>query len=224
MTLVCLPKGKLSQSESQQISGELCSRTREALHWNSLAVILNSASGVVINPEKECVREIDWIFFLSKCLHQLFGEFAKARLGLFKLESDLTLGQDCSQLLWLRSLFFKEVSILAKDTFLVQTNQLNSHVDHWTGLLPPNIATPGVCAGPPDLQHECLYPFRVGWRPFLLHSPQVAWLLIKLLLIHMGSHLQEFDSCSKVYTSVPLLWAVLSLRRSGTLRVSRLIC
>ena len=120
------------------------------------------------------VREIDWIFFLSKCLHQLFGEFAKAGLGLFKLESDLTLGQDCSQLLWLRSLLSRRLSILAKDSFLVQTNQLNSHVDPWTGLLPPNIATPGVCAGAPDLQHECLYPFRVGWRHFLLHSPQVA--------------------------------------------------
>lgn len=52
--------------------------------------------------------------------------------------------------------------------------QLNSYVDPWTGLLPPNIATPGVCARAPDLQHESLYPFRVrGWQ-FLLHSPQVA--------------------------------------------------
>ena len=168
------------------------------------------------------VREIDWIFFLSKCLHQLFGEFAKAGLGFFKLESDLTLGQDCSQLLWLRSLLSRRLSILAKDSFLVQTNQLNSHVDPWTGLSPPNIATPGVCAGAPDLQHECLYPFRVGWRHFLLHSPQVAWLLIKLLLIHMGSHLQEFDSCSQVCASVLLMWAVLSPKRSGALRVSRL--
>ena len=45
-----------STRKSTQISGEPCSRIREALYWDSLALrILNSASGVVIKPEKEGV-------------------------------------------------------------------------------------------------------------------------------------------------------------------------
>ena len=66
----------------------------------------------------------------------------------------------------------------------------------------------GYVPGPPDLLHEYLYPFRVRWWQFLLHSPQVAWLLIRLLWIRMRSHLQESDSCSKVCTYVLLMWAV----------------
>lgn len=88
--------------------------------------------------------------------------------------------------------FLKDMSSFAKDNFLAQINQLNSRLPSLTGLLLPNIATPRVCAEALGLQHEFFfYPFRVRWWQLLLHSPQVAWLLLKLLLTHMGS-LQEF--------------------------------
>ena len=47
-----------------------------------------------------------------------------------------------------------------------------------------------MCGGL-GLQHEYLHPFRVRWWQLLLHSPQVAWLLLNLLLIPLGS-LREF--------------------------------
>lgn len=80
--------------------------------------------------------------------------------------------------------------LLGKDKFLAQIKQLNCHLCPVTGLLLQNIATPGCVQGAFDVEHEYLYPLRLRWWQPSSHSPQVAWLLIKLPLIHRESLLE----------------------------------
>lgn len=72
-------------------------------------------------------KKLIFLFFLSG----IFITCLKSSPGpgwLSKRESYSTSGQETSWHLWLRSLFFKEVSLFAEDNFLAQMNQLSSHL------------------------------------------------------------------------------------------------